>query len=409
MKSSLFAGLAAATALSGMAHAGSIEVAHWWTSDGESAAVREIATAFDATGNTWIDAAIAGGAGAALPVIISRITGGNPMGATMLIHGRQAEELVAAGLMQDLTPLADEEGWRDAVRPASLLDSCSLDGRIYCVPVNIHSQQWLWLSKAAFDKAGIEMPVDFPGLVAAAPKLAAAGIQPLALGRQPWQSLLVLNVVMASVGGPELYQAVYGDKSADAIEGEDMTRVLDALAQVRMLAEASRVQDWNEATNMVITGQAAGQIMGDWTQAEFRRAGLEPGTDYACLPGMGLRDIVSTGGNAFYFPKLGDEAATRTQMVLASVMISAETQVSFNRAKGSLPVRGDVDPDDLDPCTTRGLDILADGSTVPAIEQLITPDTQGSLTDLASRFLSDPSMTTDDMRRELAEIISWAE
>jgi glucose/mannose transport system substrate-binding protein len=32
-----------------------LEVTHWWTSSGESAAVAEFAKAFDATGNTWVD------------------------------------------------------------------------------------------------------------------------------------------------------------------------------------------------------------------------------------------------------------------------------------------------------------------------------------------------------------------
>src|SRR5690242_16073694 len=35
-----------------------LEVTHWWTSGGEAAAVKELAKAFDATGNHWIDGAI---------------------------------------------------------------------------------------------------------------------------------------------------------------------------------------------------------------------------------------------------------------------------------------------------------------------------------------------------------------
>lgn len=129
-----------------VAHAGELEVTHWWTSGGEAAAVAEFAKAFDATGNTWVDGAIAGSGGTARPIIISRILGGDPMGATQLNHGRQAEELIEAGLMTDLTELAEAEGWKDLVNPSSLLDACTFEGRIYCVPVNIHSAQWIWLS-----------------------------------------------------------------------------------------------------------------------------------------------------------------------------------------------------------------------------------------------------------------------
>ena len=47
------------------AQATDLEVTHWWTSGGEAAAVAELAKAFDATGNKWIDGAIAG-SGAAI-------------------------------------------------------------------------------------------------------------------------------------------------------------------------------------------------------------------------------------------------------------------------------------------------------------------------------------------------------
>src|SRR5262245_21988728 len=148
-----------------------LEVTHWWTSGGEAAAVAEFAKAFNATGNHWVDGAIPGSGDVARPVMISRITGGDPMGATQFNHGRQAEELVQAGVMRDLTDLATKENWKEIIRPASLLESCTLNGKIYCVPVNIHSQQWLWLSNKAFADAGVAVPTNWTEFVAAAPAL----------------------------------------------------------------------------------------------------------------------------------------------------------------------------------------------------------------------------------------------
>ena len=49
----------------------------------------------------------------ARPVMISRITGGDPMGATQFNPAARREELVAAGLMHDLTELATKEDWKD--------------------------------------------------------------------------------------------------------------------------------------------------------------------------------------------------------------------------------------------------------------------------------------------------------
>ena len=152
-------GLMASVALPSLACATDLEVTHWWTSGGEAAAVAEFAKAFDATGNNWVDGAIAGSGDTARPIMISRITGGDPMGATQFNHGRQAEELVEAG--PDARPDRRRRRRRTGpgiVNPPSLLDSCTLDGKIYCVPVNIHSWQWLWLSNKAFADAGVPVP-----------------------------------------------------------------------------------------------------------------------------------------------------------------------------------------------------------------------------------------------------------
>ena len=100
---------------------------------------------------------------------------------------------------------------------------------------------------------------------------------------------------------------------------------------------------------LVITGKAGGQIMGDWAQGEFQVAGQVAGKDYTCLPGLGVNEMIATGGDAFYFPMLNDPEKTKAQEVLASIMCRPETQVAFNLKKGSLPVRGDVD---LAPPTT---------------------------------------------------------
>ena len=67
----LAAALCASVALPSLAHATDLEVTHWWTSGGEAAAVAEFAKAFDATGNKWIDGAIAVSGDTARPIIIS--------------------------------------------------------------------------------------------------------------------------------------------------------------------------------------------------------------------------------------------------------------------------------------------------------------------------------------------------
>ncbi|MDQ6436548.1 ABC transporter substrate-binding protein [Mesorhizobium sp. LHD-90] len=391
------------------ASATDLEVTHWWTSGGEAAAVAEFAKAFDATGNKWVDGAIAGGGNTARPVMISRITGGDPMAATQFNHGRQAEELVEAGLMRDLTDLATKEKWAEIVRPKSLLDGCTLDGKIYCAPINIHSWQWLWLSNKAFADAGVPVPKNWDEFVAAAPALEKAGKIPLAIGGQPWQNSGAFNVLIPAIAGKDVFLKVYQDKDATVAAGPEMAKVFKAADDARKMAAKSNIQDWNQATNLVITGQAGGQIMGDWAQGEFQVAGQVAGKDYTCLPGLGVNELISTDGDAFYFPKLEDEEKSKAQEVLASTMLNPQVQVAFNLKKGSVPVRGDVDLAAANDCMKKGLDILAKGNVIPAVNQLNTEDTNNQLNDLFVEFFKTPSLTPEEAQKRYVAIIEAAD
>ncbi len=401
--------LAAASILLSVANnaAAEIEVTHWWTSGGEAAAVKEFAKAYNAVGGKWIDGAIAGSSANARPIIISRILGGNPMGATQLNHGRQAEELIEAGLLSDLTEVAEQERWRDIIYPPSLLDSCTYNGHVYCAPINIHSWHWLWLSHAAYKKAGVPVPTTWAEFVSAAPKLRDVGIVPLAMGDQGWQKAGAFDVITAAIAGVEVRNAVNAGDT-NAARSPQFAAAFEAAVIARGLKAGSNVQDWNQATNMVITGMAGGQIMGDWAQGEFQQAGLVAGEDYSCLPGLGVNNLLDTGGDALYFPKAKDEKTRAAQIRLASVVVSKDAQVAFNLKKGSLPIRGDIELGGANSCMQKGLSILAEGGVMKSGDQTLAADTVVQLEDLMAEFWST-DMTASDAQTYFAQIIESSE
>ena len=405
--------LLAATAIvtgSGAVAQQQMEVMHWWTSGGEAAAVSQFAAALnERTEHTWVDGAIAGGGDTARPIMVSRIIGGDPPAAFQFNHGRQAEELIEAGLMLDLTDVAEAEGWADIVNPPSLLDACTVDGRIYCAPVNIHSWQWMWLSHKAYEDAGVPVPTNWQEFVDSAPALREAGKVPLAMGGQSWQQSGAFGVMAIALAGEEAWLAVNRDKNADVARGPEYAAVFQAFADARALSEGLEVLDWNQATNAVITGEAGAQIMGDWAQGEFAVAEQTAGTDYSCLPGLGNAAVLSTGGDAFYFPVTGDPDMEAAQKELAALLLSPAVQVAFNSAKGSLPIRGDVDLTSVNECTQKGLDLLAQGATLPDGNLLLTPDTTTQINDLMTEFWNSDSMTVAEVQEAYAQIIENAD
>ncbi len=403
---------AAGVALCGAANAAEVEVVHWWTSGGENAAVSVFADEFEAqTENDWVDTAIAGGSNARAAVM-QRILGGDAPGAAQFNPGRQYEELIEGDLLLDLTELAEREGWRDVIRPDSILtNACEKDGRIWCVPVNIHSWQWGWASIPVFEQSGVEVPSNLQDFLAAAPKIRDAGFIPFAIGGETWQHTGAFNVALVGVIGKENYYRLFRDRDADYARSADVTEVFETWRELTSYKdEASANRNWNDTTNLVITDQAAMQIMGDWARGEFAVAGEVPGVDYECIPGPSDTPFLTTDGDIFVFPKQDDPAVEAAQLELASLMISPRVQTLFNLAKGSLPVRGDVDLSLADSCMQKGLALLEDPNTVlTATNRFLTEDTQGQLNDLFAEFSFNETLSVADAQERFASILEDAD
>jgi glucose/mannose transport system substrate-binding protein len=400
-------------ALSAPAFAADCEVTHWWTSGGEAAAVAEFAKAFDALGpdDKWVDGAIGGSGDTARPIIISRIMGGNPPCATQFNPGKDADDLIDAGLMQDLTELATKEGWYDIVRPKSQIEGCTKDGKVYCVPVNLHSAQWMWTNRKVYEDAGLTPPKNWDEVVAAAPKLREKGIIPLSMA-QGWPvPLLLTDNIIPGVGGFDLWKSLYETKDPAVIGSAEFKKVLEAMDQARQLVDpAEIVPQWNDAVSLVITGKAGANVMGDWAQGEFQVAGMVAGKDYDCLPGLGIHPMLNTGGDVFFFPKNSDPAVTAAQMKLASSMISKEVQVAFNLKKGSLPIRADVDLAAANDCMKIGLKLLDDpANLLPSQAQVADRDYINQVRDLLNEFFTNPDMSVDEVQAELVVIAEGAQ
>ena len=395
--------------LTGGAYAADVEVTHWWTSGGEAAAVAEFAKAFDATGNKWVDGAIAGSGDVARPIIISRILGGNPMGATQLNPGKDADDLVKAGLMLDLTALAAKEDWANILRPKSQLESCTVDGKVVCVPVNLHSAQWMWTNRKVYKDAGIEPPKNWNEMIAAAPALQAKGIIPLSMA-EGWPVALMIQDLTVAIAGVDNFVKVYKDRDLAIAGGAEMSKVFQAIdAALKLVDPKTIVPQWNEAVGLVISGKAGANVMGDWAGGEFQVANMKAGEDYDCLPGLGVEPVLNTGGDVFYFPKNKDPEVEKAQLAMASMMVTKEVQVAFNLKKGSLPMRADVDLSAANDCMKKGLEILDKSTKVfPNDAQMIDRDSLNQIRDVMNEFFANPAVTPEAAQAQFVEIIKNA-
>ena len=381
------------------------EVVHWWVSGGEQAAISKFAEAWQDMGGTWIDTAITGGENAR-GTTINRIIGGNPPTAAQFNISKQFVDLVEQGQLQSLEEVASAEGWRDFIYPKQLIDICEFEGEFYCVPVNIHSSQWFWTNTAVWNSIGVAEPSTFEDFIAAAPKLRDSGVIPLALGGQPWQEGLLFGVIFTSEGY-DLVQAVQKDKSVDSLRGPRFRAVLERYRELQeWVDEGAPGRLWNDATAMVVEGTAAMQVMGDWARGEFAVAGKVPGKDYGCII-PGKKKYVSLGGDVFVFPKNSDPAVKDVQLKMASMMVNPTVQAKFNNAKGSLPMRLDVDMSAADDCMQMGLELIQDPSAIMGDnDNWNTPDFTNSFDDIISEFRNDPGYSIEAVLDDLESLLT---
>lgn len=326
-----------------------VEVLHWWTAGSEAAALKVLKQDLASQGVSWQDMPVAGGGGeAASTTLKARVASGNPPEAAQLL-GMALQEWAAEGVLGDLTPVAEQNGW-DAVVPATIKELATHDGKWVGVPVNIHRPNWLWINAKVFEENGLTPPTTWEEFNAVAERLQGLGITPLAHGGQPWQDVTVFDDVVLGIGGPDFYRAAIHQLDPEALGSDTMKAVFDQMRIIRGFVDDNfSGRDWNLATAMLLKGEAGMQLMGDWVKGEIVLAGQVPGEDILCVPAP------STGG-AFLFISdffaafdVADDKKDE-QFAMAAAVLSPDFQQAFNLVKGSIPARTDISMEKFDSC-----------------------------------------------------------
>lgn len=341
---------------------GGVEVLHWWTSGGEAAALNVLKDDLAAQSIGWTDMPVAGGGGeAAMTVLRARVTAGDPPTAVQML-GYDIQDWAAEGSLGNLNDIAAAEGW-DTVVPAALQEFSKYEGNWIAAPVNVHSTNWVWANAAVLEELGVAQPTTWDELVAAMQAAEDAGLVALAHGGQPWQDATIFDGVVLSTGGPDFYRQAFIDLDPEALGSATMVEAFDRMATLRGFVDDNfSGRDWNLASAMVINGEAAFQIMGDWAKGEFVNAGLTPGEDILCFRTPGSEGAVLFNSDQFAMFGVTDEAAVANQAAMATAILSPEFQVAFNTVKGSVPARTDIGGEAFDACGQAGMADLAAAS-----------------------------------------------
>ncbi|MCZ4366035.1 ABC transporter substrate-binding protein [Sulfitobacter dubius] len=341
------------------------EVLHYWTSGGEAKSVAVLQKEFADKGGSWTDMPVAGGGGdAAMTALRARVLSGNAPTAVQL-KGPAIQEWYEEGVLADISDVAETNDW-DAVLPASIAGHMKCEGTWCAAPVNVHRVDWIWANAEVLSANGIEMPTTWEEFNAAAEKLQEAGIIPLAHGGQAWQDATVFEAVALGILGPEGYRKAFVELDKETLTSDAMIAVFDQMRIMRGFVDSNfSGRDWNLATSMVMNGEAAFQIMGDWAKGEFMAAGKVPGEDFLCASAPGEGFLYNVDSFAMFDVDGEDKKAG--QQLLAELVVGQNFQKVFNLNKGSIPARTDVALDEFDDCARLSADDMQASSDGDAL------------------------------------------
>jgi glucose/mannose transport system substrate-binding protein len=347
---------------------GDLEIFSWWTAGGEADGLNAMFEIFKQQypDVNIVNATVAGGAGSnAKAVLATRMQAGDPPDSFQVHAGHElTDSWVVADKMEPVTFIFEENGWMDKY-PQGVIDILSYNGEIWSVPVNIHRSNVLWYNMQVFADNGIEAPKTFDEFFAAADKLQAAGVTPLALGDNGiWAATHLMESVLLGSMGPEKYIGLW-DGTTDW-NGPEVTAALENFAKMMAYVnEDHAALSWDQAAQLVADGDAAMTIMGDWAQGYFTSIGLKVDETYGWAPSPATDGVFIMLSDTFGLPK----GAPHRDNAVAWLTLagSQEGQDAFNPLKGSIPARTDGNRELYDPYLQGAMDAFSSNTIVPSL------------------------------------------
>lgn len=256
------------------------------------------------------------------------------------------------------------------------------------------------------------MPKTFNELMAAARLIQAFGYVPFAGGGQTWQEVTVFDSAVLSAGGLNIYRKAFGDLDYNSLNSATMARVFEQLRQYRTYVDAGYLgRDWNKATAMVMSGQDAMQIMGDWAKGEFINSGKLPNKDFLCFQYPGTDDVFVFNSDQFGMFDVSQEKQ-RAQDSMAKAVMEPIFQAKFNQVKGSVPPNMEVSDEGFDACAKKSMADLKQAvkqdSMVGSIAHghMVSSEVQSAIYLVVGEFMNS-NMSAQQASQVLADAISF--
>lgn len=292
--------------------------------------------------------------------------------------GNRMAPFVNAGLFADVSDVWAANGLDESL--ASAAASMTINGAQWGIPYTYY--QWgIYFNRDAYARAGATVPATYDEFVANCELFSAAGIDCLTTGtRALWPGAGIFDYMNLRTNGYEHHMAL---TSGEIAWTDDTVRATFAnWARIQPFITASHAAiDWQDAAALLVQGEAANYVMGNFAVAVFKEGGMTNET-------LGFMAFPTINPDV---PR-AEEAPTDTIHIAAGArnpddartflafMARADVQTQVNAALGQLPINADSTVGD-DPFIQAGFELL---STTPGgIAQFFDRDAPAEMAQLA--------------------------
>jgi multiple sugar transport system substrate-binding protein len=315
--------------------------------------------------------------------------------------GNRMAPFVEAGQFMDVSDVWAEHGLSESL--ASALPSMTIDGKQWGVPYTYY--QWgIYYNKAVYEQVGVEVPTTWDEFIANCAKFKEAGIDCVTTGTKAlWPGAGIFDYLNLRTNGYEFHMALANGE----IPWTD-DRVRATFAEWAKLVEPGYVTanhaaiDWQDAAALLVQGEAANYVMGNFAVAVFKDGGMTDET-------LGFMPFPTINPDV---PR-AEEAPTDTIHITAGAknvedakaflafIATPEVQTDLNVALGQLPVHKDATVGD-DPFLQAGFELL---STTPGgIAQFFDRDAPAEMAKIGMEGFQEFMVKPDNLDRILERL-----
>jgi glucose/mannose transport system substrate-binding protein len=389
-----------------------LEVVSWWTSGSEQQALTVLFDAYRAAHSaaTVTNGAVAGGGGSNAQVVLAqRLLSGSPPDVWQTFPGAALRAYVDQGQVADVSDLYGQGGLA-AVLPEVIRDGLTVDGKQYGVPTSAHRGNMLFYNTALLAKAGVTppgagyLPSTFLDDLA---KLDKAGSTPLCLGaKDPFTTTALFENTLLSVVGADGWRRIAEDRFH--WDSESVAEALHRFGQILDYADPQAAAlTWDAATKRLAEGECAFETLNDSAFGELVSGGAVDGETFGEVPYPGTDGTYVAVVDTFVAARQSENVRKASEFL--AVLGSPDTQLTFSKAKGSVPIRTDVDVSSLTPYQQSAAKALRSGVVLWSIVhgEAMRPQLQQGFYDAVATYVRSRdakafrTTLTDAMRRQV--------